>query len=259
MTDLGTFDFETDQATLLDGRITVTQPVKGYRISTDSVYLAAAIDIENGRRILDVGCGSGAIGLCLLKRYEEEDIALTNCDVQEMQCQLAQHNFSFNGFANIELKQVDILDCKSNGLTECGFDQVVTNPPYLDDGTAQLSPYENKKIANSGVSKSILSLWIKSCHYYLKNKGYLSLVQRMDRLDEILHYLHLYKFGDVRILPIYTKSDCPAKRVIISARKNVKTPMRMLPPLYVHNADGGYTDEAHHILYDVKSLPLWKD
>jgi len=37
----------------LGGLLTLKQPKKGYRITGDSVYLAATVNLKNGERILD--------------------------------------------------------------------------------------------------------------------------------------------------------------------------------------------------------------
>ena len=58
---------------LLDKKVTIFQPIDGYRASTDAVLLSAMIDnsVKNAS-ILDVGSGTGAISLCLAQRLKNE-------------------------------------------------------------------------------------------------------------------------------------------------------------------------------------------
>ena len=59
---------------LLDKKVKIFQPVDGYRASTDAVLLAAfAASLKNGK-ILDVGSGTGAVSLCLAKRFENNNV-----------------------------------------------------------------------------------------------------------------------------------------------------------------------------------------
>ena len=53
---------------LLGGRLTLRQPPGGERVAIDAPLLAACVDARPGQRVLDVGCGSGAVALCLAHR-----------------------------------------------------------------------------------------------------------------------------------------------------------------------------------------------
>ena len=55
------FDPPLTQDGLLDGRVTLLQPEKGFRAGLDSVLLAAAVSGPEGpARALEIGCGAGA-------------------------------------------------------------------------------------------------------------------------------------------------------------------------------------------------------
>ncbi|HAR50437.1 MAG TPA: methyltransferase, partial [Roseovarius nubinhibens] len=50
---------ETTQNAFLGGRLTITQPVQGYRAGVDPVLLAASVPAREGETALDLGCGVG--------------------------------------------------------------------------------------------------------------------------------------------------------------------------------------------------------
>ena len=50
---------------LLDGRVKLAQPVDGLRTAIDAVLLAASVPVKAGQHVLDLGCGAGAVSLCL--------------------------------------------------------------------------------------------------------------------------------------------------------------------------------------------------
>src|SRR6056297_1683975 len=59
------------QDSLLGGTVNLAQPVGGYRVAVDPVLLAAAVRAEPGERVADLGCGTGAVSLCLAARLPE--------------------------------------------------------------------------------------------------------------------------------------------------------------------------------------------
>ncbi|MHC4448298.1 MAG: methyltransferase, partial [Planctomycetota bacterium] len=81
--------------TLLDGRVRLRQPARGYRAAIDPVLLAAAVPTWGGERILDLGCGVGAAALCLLARVP--DVEVTGLELQGPVARLAAANAELNG------------------------------------------------------------------------------------------------------------------------------------------------------------------
>ncbi len=79
-----------------------------------------------------------------------------------------------------------------------------------------------------------------------KPGGLLSLAWRQLRRD--------LAAGDIRILPIYPKHGQAARRVIVDAGKDRRSPDTLLPGLSLHNEDGSYTDAALAILRRAEAL-----
>src|SRR6202012_2070155 len=53
---------------VLGGKVTLRQPAKGYRAGLDAALLAAAGDAAPSERVIDVGCGVGAVMLAAAMR-----------------------------------------------------------------------------------------------------------------------------------------------------------------------------------------------
>ena len=72
-------------------------------------------------RVLDLGCGWGAVGVALGKRYPKLDIVMT--DINSRAVELAKRNLAANG--------VKAEVCQGDGFAavEGYFDAIVTNPP----------------------------------------------------------------------------------------------------------------------------------
>jgi tRNA1(Val) A37 N6-methylase TrmN6 len=81
----------------------------------------------------------------------------------------------------------------------------------------------------------------------LKPKGSILLINRTEALDEILISLQ-NKAGNIQIIPLYSKENQVAKRVVVVAQKTLRGITKILPPFYTHNEDGTYTTKAEQIL-----------
>src|SRR5205085_6952987 len=56
---------------VLGGRVALAQPAGGFRAAIDPVLLAAAVDADPDDRAIDLGCGVGTAGLCLMARVPD--------------------------------------------------------------------------------------------------------------------------------------------------------------------------------------------
>jgi tRNA1(Val) A37 N6-methylase TrmN6 len=230
---------ELTEDTLLGGRVRVLQPRRGYRVAVDAVLLAAAIDAARGARVLDLGAGVGAVGLCLAARVA--GCVVMGVEVQPVLAQLAERNAALNGMS--ERVRTIIHDLARPLPADLGsFDHVATNPPYLAAAVADPSPDPSKALATVE-SSADLARWLAVAAGAAKSAGTLLIVQRSDRLEEIIGHLVRLGWGDVAI-----KRLPPAARVLVRARRAAALRRVEVPPLVLHRADGGYTDAAEAVL-----------
>ena len=59
---------ETTDDHVLDGRVRLRQPQRGYRAGVDAALLAAACDAADGARVIEAGCGAGGALLAAAAR-----------------------------------------------------------------------------------------------------------------------------------------------------------------------------------------------
>ena len=78
----------------------------------------------------------------------------------------------------------------------------------------------------------------------LKNNGIISIVHRPERLLDIICAMRKYNIMPKKIQFVYPKKDKKANILLIEGTKNGNSGMKILPPLFVHNEDGSYTDEV---------------
>lgn len=234
---------------LLDRKVKIYQPDDGYHASSDAVLLASAVlDVKQNDNILDVGSGTGAVSLCLAHRLKDKGISVCGLEVQPRLAELANMSAAENGFDFVKFINADIKDCP---LPFCSFAHVISNPPYAEKDLP--SPQGSKAAAHNFSTVPNLGEWIKFCIKMIRPQGYFYMINRAAALEEILYHIH-GRLGAVSVIPLCSKEGQDAKRVIVTARKDSKTPLRICRPLAVHAENGAYTSEIENILRGGKGL-----
>jgi len=248
---------EVTEDRILGGRVLLYQPRAGYRAAIDPVLLAAAVPARTGERVLDVGIGTGAAALCLAVRVP--GCALVGVDRDPRAVRLARLSAAANGLdGRVTAELGEIPGSAAEGPVRGPFDHVMTNPPFLEPGRGRPSP-DAARAAASVEGMADLAGWIRFCRDRLRPRGTLTMVHRADRLDALLGGLRGVRMGGIVVCPLWPGSGpggLPARRVLVRARRDVATPLRLLPGLVLHEPDGRYTAAADSILRDACALDL---
>lgn len=234
---------------LLGGRVRLLQPLAGYRAATDPVLLAAAVPAGRGEHVLELGIGAGAATLCLATRVD--GLFLAGLELQEIHIDLAARNAALNR-VELTLFQGDVA-APPPALRAMSFDHVIMNPPY-HGAASPASPVATRDRAHREGDAGIAD-WIGTALARARPRGRITLIHRAERLPEILAALW-GRAGAIEVLPLSARPGRDAKRVIVRARKGVRTPFRLLAPLVLHEGPAhladqdDFTEAARAILRD---------
>ena len=236
----------TTEDCLFSGALHLRQPARGHRAGTDAVLLAAACP-GDARRVVDLGCGVGTVGLRVAQAVPASQIALV--DVDPAILALASGNIALNGLG-------DRVRCVSGDCTTVTFpasdtglagwaDMVVTNPPFFDSGRGQVSPVALKARAHGfeADQQNALDAWIKGALRCLAPRGEIVLIHRADALSVLLAALDR-RFGNIRLRFVQARADAPAIRVLVRATLASRAPLQVLPPLVLNDAEGTFTPHS---------------
>ena len=246
---------DAPEITVLNGAVRLVQAPNGFRTCLDSVMLAAACPAKAGQRVLDLGCGVGGAMFSLASRVA--DVHVTGVELLADVAVIARDNAALNGFDGRSAVICDDICQYRVSAPDARFDHVMCNPPFMEGGKHLRSPKEGKAIAHGGAGEHVsIKHWIDCAFHNMKPGGSISVIHRADTTDKIIQAFGK-RFGAVEIMPLWPKAGVDAKRVIIRARKDRKSPAILRAGVVLHRDDGTYTAEADKILRD--AAPLYAD
>jgi tRNA1(Val) A37 N6-methylase TrmN6 len=237
---------ETATDLLLGGRLTLEQPLRGHRAGTDAIVLAAAVPGDFVGVLADAGAGVGTAGLTAGLFKPGRDLLLIEREPEL--AGLAMRNLAANGLKGLVVA-CDLLDPKSRraaGLMEGMADLVISNPPFLDPGQGHASPDDLRARAHVLDQIGGIESWIRACVAIGSAQAEIILIHRADRLGELLAALQ-GRTGAISVIAIHPRIRDEASRVLIRAKKGSRAPLRLMPPLVLHEADGCFTAQAQAI------------
>lgn len=228
---------------LLNKRVMVEQPAKGFRIAIDTVLMAAAVPAKAGDYVLDMGCGVGGAMLCLALRVP--DVRVDGIDIQQELTTLCHRNIERNNFS--DRLRVFTADAPSH-TPEKLYTHIMINPPYHDAAQHVGSDNPQKQRAHM-MEKDAMQAWLTAADKMLYDTGTITIIHRADRADGLIATLsHLRP--QIEILPLLPKADLPPKRIVLRTTKGAAQ-IRTCKPLILHQSDGKFTKEADAVLRDV--------
>jgi len=131
---------------------------------------------------------------------------------------------------------------------------VMANPPFHAEGAVRAAPNAGRAAAHI-MQGGALEAWVRSLATFAAPKGRLTLIHLPDALPELLPQLDR-RFGAITLFPLFPREGEPAVRIILQAKKGSRAPLRLLPGLILHVADGSYTATAEAVLRHGAALAL---
>lgn len=217
-------------------QFTVHQDRCAMKIGTDGVLLGAwASNAHMPESILDIGAGTGIIGLMLAQRSNAETIDALEIDEDAFeQC---MENFEASPWS-------DRLFCYHASLDEFveevddKYDLIVSNPPFYSERVSSGDSSRDMARQNSSLPFNQL---IKGVSRLLSGKGIFALVIPNKEETQVLKEALKYKLYPTRLLRVKGHPDSEVKRSLIEF--HFKHTGLLTDELIIEKSRHQYTDD----------------
>lgn len=226
---------EVTHDAFLGGRLTLVQPVKGFRAGLDSVLLGSAVGHGSGR-LLDLGAGVGTAALVALADHPALSATLVDTDPAALA--LAAKNIAANGVgtraAAIEVDVTASGRARAGaGLEPDSFVSVIANPPFFAGGTRASA----RGAAARQMPAAALELWVRAAASHAAPGGEFIVIHTADSLPVLLAAMSA-RFGALTVLPLTPREGEPAHRILVRGIKGSRAPLALLASRALHTAGG---------------------
>lgn len=225
----------------------IIQNKTGFCFGTDSILLSDfAKEIKKEARVIDLGTGTGIIATLLCGKTELKEII--GVEIQKEVYEMAQKSIQLNQLENkFKILNEDILNLNKI-LEKNTFDAIVTNPPYKKKDTG-IKNEEEKKIISRHETTASLEDFIRISKDLLKDKGEFYMVNRPDRLVDILNIMRKYQIEPKIMRFVYSNKNSEPKLILVKGIKNAKPFLKVQNNLYIYDENDEYTEEIKKIYH----------
>lgn len=196
----GTFKFK---------KFEIKQDKCAMKVNTDGILLGAWADVNGKSLALDIGSGTGLIGLMVAQR--NPSLTTHAVEIDQEACQQASSNMANSPFAD---RLMCINDSIQNFAKSANtkYDLIVSNPPFFSGGT--FSQNENKTSVRHTTKLSHVDL-LKSTKSLISDDGHFDLILPYLEGLRFVELAAKYDFGLKHITEVKSFEDKPTERVLI--------------------------------------------
>lgn len=176
----------------VDARVLIPRPETELLVD-----VALELSSKTPLRVLDLGCGSGAIACAIA--HNRPAWSVHGVDVSDDALAVAQHNKQALKIGNLQLSQSDWF----SSLAQTQFDLIVSNPPYvepdsvwLQQGDVRFEPQLALTAKNAGMSD--LEHIIACAGPYLSTSGWLWLEHGFEQAGAVRECLQQSGFQQIQ-------------------------------------------------------------
>ncbi len=121
----------------VDPRVLIPRPETEELVEHALVFLQHIASENLLTRVLDIGCGSGAIAISLA--LENPILEVTASDISADALWVAQHNANALNARNVRFVQSNLFEHLVDQQPPLAFDLICSNPPYIERNDPHLS------------------------------------------------------------------------------------------------------------------------
>lgn len=215
----------------------IIQSDEHFKYGIDSILLSSFAKMDQGKSLVDIGCGVGILALRCHYLYDLSKVYAF--EIQEDLARLASESVRVNGLDD----HINIINRDVREGFDTKVDYIITNPPYIEQGRGLANSNSSKHLAFHELTLNLEDIFIFAKNT-LKNRGRLFMVNRANRLVDVLERARSYKLEPVRLQMVHSFSHSKAHLFMIEFVKNAGKNFIIDKPIIIYKNDGDLTREV---------------
>lgn len=221
------------------GQIQILQEPAIFKFTVDPILAADFLRANPRESVLDLGTGIGVIPLWLAGYRGFQQV--TGLELQPEAVKLARASVALNQLTPaVEITEGDLRN-PPQALREKKFTWVVANPPYWPP-TSLLSGNLALDRAKFELTCTLEDV-VKAAKELSAGNGRLVMVHLAERLVDLLTTFRAYGFEPKLLRMVHPGPGKSPHRVLVEGHKGGKPHLRILPPLFIHDEQGCFSEE----------------
>jgi tRNA1Val (adenine37-N6)-methyltransferase len=183
------------------------------KVGTDGVLLGAWAPVENGKRLLDIGAGTGLVALMLAQRSEAE--VIDAIEIEEEAFEQCVENFERSPWG-------DRLFCFHGDIQELAeeadapYDLITCNPPFFETVPGEVDARARARQQHSLNYETLIAC----AEALMSEQGTLALIAPYTHQESLVHCAANFSLFPQRITEVWGHPESGPKRVLIAFQRN---------------------------------------
>lgn len=222
----------------------IIQKKDGFKFGVDAVLLADFAAKAQSGSTLDLCTGTGIVPILLSAKTKTPIIH--GIEIQSEIAEMAQRSIEYNKLADRVFIRCGDLKNAHMQYGKCVFDKITCNPPYMKGGAGIINSTDTKTISRHEVMCTLDDV-LKAASELLVSKGRFFMVHRPTRIADIMCAMRKYKIEPKKLRFVHPSPYKAPNMVLAEGMKDGGEDMKILPPLYVYDENGSYSEEIDKI------------
>ena len=223
----------------------IQNPAK-FKFTLDAFLLAGFIAPKPRHHLLDLGTGGGVLPLLLAGSQRVE--RAVGLEIQPELAAMAARSVVLNHLKErIAIVAGDLRNPPAE-VAGKAYDYVIANPPFFPADQGVVSENAALALAKFEIACTLEEV-VKAAARLVKGNGRVALIYPAERLPRLLLAFERQRLTPLRLRLVHSKPDVTSHLVLLEGRSGAKGGLEVLPPLFVYDAAGEYSDEMDRIFH----------
>jgi len=193
-------------------QFTVRQEKSAMKVGTDGILLGAWTRIQDCKKILDVGTGTGLIALMLAQRSEAE---ITAIEIERNAATEAEQNVKNSPWEDrINVQNISFQEYAASNQSR--FDLIVSNPPFFNHSLKAKN--RQRRLARHSDSLPLPEL-VYCSEKLLKKDGRLAVILPVETASELIKLAGSNQLYLHQLTKVYPNREKPVNRFLMEFSK----------------------------------------